>query len=118
MHTAQVSGKFAGKPDKFLELEKDLVGELTQGIQAVLGEGPESSSLEEGTEAYFAARQKTIKKRDAYVKGKFLSAEALELEDAGKFAEAMEVWQQVLDLDPQNEVAGVRLEVLATMPMN
>jgi len=118
IHTAQVTGEFAGDPEKFLELEKQLVLGLAEGIENILAAGGAAEPVRKDAEQYFKAKKKQIKNRQAYVEAKFLVAEALELEDRGKYSDAMKVWQRVREKDPENEVARVRIPVLESLAQN
>ena len=106
--TKQVTGDFGGDPEKFLELEKELVVALAQGIEKVAKAMNQTMTLEQLTKGYFDEKSKAIDKREAYVEVQFLTAEALELEDAGKFEKAQKIWQKIREADPNNEVAQVR----------
>jgi hypothetical protein len=61
---------------------------------------------------YFDEQEKGIKGRKAYVESKFKIAEALELEDKGKYDDAQALWKQVLEADPANDVARQRVRAL------
>ena len=113
--TKQVTGDFSGDPEKFLALEKELVVSLASGIDQIRSGAGEPSDLRQKAEAYFDQKNEGIEKRKGYVESKFLEAEALSLEDKGKFDEAQSVWKQVLDADPNNTVAPVRIRVLDTL---
>ncbi|MEZ4649568.1 MAG: hypothetical protein R3E97_12455 [Candidatus Eisenbacteria bacterium] len=113
--TKQVTGDFSGNPEKFLELEKNLVIALAEGIDKIRSSGGTESDLRDKAQAYFEQKDDGIEGRKGYVESKFLEAEALSLEDKGKFAEAQSVWKQVLDADPENAVAPVRIRVLDTL---
>ena len=113
--TKQVTGKFSGEPEKFLELEAELVTALAVGIDQVLKAHEMKGDSQKQTKAYFETKMSSIKKRSGYVESKFLIASALEKEDIGQFALARELWKQVLDIDPANEVAPVRIQVLGTL---
>lgn len=113
--TKQVTGDFSGDPEKFLALEKELVLALASGIDQIRNGSGEESRMRDKAEAYFDLKDDGMKKRKGYVEGKFLEAEALGLEDEGKFAEAQEVWKQILEVDPKNTVAPVRIRVLDTL---
>jgi FlaG/FlaF family flagellin (archaellin) len=113
--TKQVTGEFSGKPEKFLELEQQLVTAIAQGIDEILTAANVDSDAEDSTGDYFAKKRATIKGRPDYVESKFLVAMALEREDAGDYEEAQTAWKKVLEADPANEVAPVRIQVLATL---
>lgn len=113
--TKQVTGDFSGDPEKFLALERDLVVALARGIDEIRGAAMESSDLGDQAEAFFRERSGSIDEREGYVESKFLVAQALELEDQGLFAEAQSAWKKVLQVDPANEVAPVRIRVLETL---
>lgn len=108
----QVTGNFGGDPKKFLELERKLVEALAEGISQVMAGGDASMPLGEMSAQYFDQQEKGIKSRTAYVENKFRVAEALELEDKGKYAEAQEIWKQVIESDPENDVAKQRVRAL------
>ncbi|MBU1698556.1 MAG: CsgG/HfaB family protein [Candidatus Eisenbacteria bacterium] len=110
--THSTTGDFSGDPEKFLALERDLVMGLAEGIEKILllGEAPmECRSL---AASYFDGKTKTIGKRKKYVESKFLTAEALELEDRGDLKQARTVWHSVVELDPENDVARARVRSL------
>jgi hypothetical protein len=113
--TKQVTGEFSGSPEKFLELEQELVTAIAAGIDEVLAANGLESHVEEDAQGYFAKKRATIKNRPDYVESKFLVAMALESEDTGDYEEARDAWQRVLDVDPANEVAPVRIQVLETL---
>ena len=113
--TKQVTGQFSGDPDKFLELEQELVTAIARGIDEVLAANDMESHVEEDTQSYFARKRATINNRPDYVESKFLVAMALESEDSGDYEEAREAWERVLEVDPANEVAPVRIQVLETL---
>ncbi len=115
--TKQVTGEFAGDPEKFLDLEKDLVMGIAQGIdQVITGKGGEGVS--KALKASFDARSQDIRNRSNYLEAKFAGAQATDLENAGEYSAAVEKWQQVKKLDPENEVAGERLSALGSLAMN
>lgn len=113
--TKQVTGQFSGSPEKFLELEQELVTAIAQGIDEILAANAIESHVEEDTENYFAKKRATINSRPDYVESKFLVARALEIEDGGDYKEARDAWRHVLEADPSNEVAPVRIQVLETL---
>lgn len=113
--TKQVTGDFSGDPEKFLQIEKELVLAIAAGIDDIQKSAGTKSDLRDKAEAYFGALEDGIGERGGYVESKFLEAQALGLEDDGKFAEAQEVWKQVLAADPANSVAPVRIRVLDTL---
>ena len=113
--TKQVTGDFSGDPEKFLALEKELVIALAEGIDQIRKGAGEESDLRDKAKSYFDEKDEGMGKRTGYVESKFLEAEALGLEDKGKFAEAQEVWKQILTVDPKNTVAPVRIRVLDTL---
>ena len=110
----QITGKFGGKPEVFLELEKKLITELMKTLNGALGTEvlaePEKVARE-----YFAEKKKEIKGRDGYVDGIFLTSQALEAEKQGDYAAAIENWKAVLAADPENEVAAIRVKILAPL---
>lgn len=110
----QITAKFDGKPEVFLDLEMKLITELMKTLNAVMGtellEEPEKAARE-----FFAEKKKEIKKRDGYVDGVFLTAQALEAEKQGDYAAAVENWKQVLAADPKNEVAAIRIRILTPL---
>ncbi len=116
--TRQVTGEFAGKAEKFLALEKELVLGLAAGIESILSGAGDETDLLDPTEAYFKTQESSVKGRKAYVEAKFLIAEALEMEDAGNYTTAADVWKRVLEKDPENEVAEFRLNILETLALN
>jgi TolB-like protein len=116
--TKQVTGEFAGDPEKFLALERELVGALAEGIDQVLSANGQAPSISKGVQGRFASMAKGISKREGYVEAKFLTAEALELEDKGNYAAATAKWQEVQQRDPANEVAAARLSALNSLAMN
>jgi TolB-like protein len=113
--TRQVTGDFSGDPEKFLALEQELVRALASGIGEILAAGGQKIELDQMTDNYFKGKRASIKGRENYVESKFKTAEALELEDKGDYKHAKTVWKQVLEMDPQNEVAGQRLRALSAM---
>lgn len=115
--TKSVTGEFAGKPEKFLELQRELITALAGGIDQVIAGGGERAGFAKMTDDYFEGQASNINKRDGYVEGYFLTAKALELEDAGNYTEAKKIWQQIRKVDPNNDVAAVRLDVLDTFAM-
>jgi len=116
--TKEVTGEFSGDPEKFLDLERSLVEALATGIDQVLSQNGDTPDAEKGVAGRFASMQKTIEKREGYVEGKFLTAEALELEDQGKYSDAIKKWRQVKKVDPANDVAEARLNALTGYAMN
>lgn len=113
--TKQVTGQFSGDPAKFLELEQELVTAIARGIDQVLAANEMESHVEEDAQSYFARKRTTINNRPDYVESKFLVAMALESEDSGDYQQAREAWKRVLEVDPANEVAPVRIQVLETI---
>lgn len=113
--TKQVTGKFDGDALKFLELEKELVTSLASGIDKIRTTEVESSDMKQKAEAYFEEKEGAVDSKMKYVESKFLAAQALELEDQGKFNDAQDVWRQVLDADPRNEIAETRIRILDTL---
>jgi hypothetical protein len=113
--THSVTGDFSGDPEKFLELERDLVTGLSEGIEKILVLGDEPMNLRAMASNLFNEKAKTIDKRKNYVESKFLTAEALELEDKGDLKQARSVWQSVVELDPQNDAARARVRSLDAM---
>lgn len=116
--TKQVTGEFSGDPEKFLEIERSLVEALAQGIDQVLSQNGDDPNAAEGVANRFASLEKGIGKRNGYVEAKFLTAQALELEDQGKYSEAVKKWQAVKKMDPANDVADARLNALTGFAMN
>ncbi len=116
--TKQVTGEFAGDPEKFLDLEKDLVTSLAGGIDEVLASGGAAPTARKAVQSRFASMEKGIGSREGYVEAKFLTAEALELEDQGNYDAAKSKWQQVKKMDPANPVAETRLAALNTLALN
>ncbi len=88
---------------------------IAQGIDEILAANDIESHVEEDAENYFAKKRATINRRPDYVEGKFLVARALEIEEGGDYEEARDAWRQVLEADPSNEVAPVRIQVLETL---
>jgi TolB-like protein len=113
--TRQVTGDFGGDPKAFLDLERQLVESLAEGIEKIVAAGGASVPLRKMTDDYFARKAQAIGGRKAYLEGKFLAAEALEQEDTGDYAAAKKTWEKVLEVDPKNEVAAVRIQVLEAM---
>jgi TolB-like protein len=110
----QITGKFGGKPELFLELERKLITELMATLSTALGseviEKPEEVAKE-----YFAEKKKDVKKREGYVDGVFLTSQALEAEKQGDYAAAVDNWKAVLAADPKNEVAAIRVKILTPL---
>lgn len=113
--TREITGDYSGDPEKFLALEKQLVMSLVEGIESIASRGGAAAPMRQDAEAYFEKKGASIRARKDYVEGKFLAAEALEREDEGNYEEAQKLWKKVLDVDPQNEVAMVRVQVLTAM---
>ncbi len=113
--TRQVTGDFGGDPEKFLALERELVLALASGIGEILAGGGQKIGLDRMIGNYFDGKQASIKGRENYVESKFKTAEALEMEDTGDYKGAKTAWKRVLDMDPGNEIAGLRLRALNTM---
>jgi hypothetical protein len=111
--TRQITGRYDGDPAKFLDLEKQLVLAIADGIDQIAGKGGVTQSIRGQAEAYLNQKAATIDKRKGYVEGRFLAAEALEAEDRGDYGAAKAAWKKVLAADPQHEVALARVEVLA-----
>jgi hypothetical protein len=114
--TKSVTGDFSGDPAKFLALEKRLVSELAAGLtQFAERMGESVGDVSGDVSRYFDGRAASVKSRKGYVEAKFLIAEAMEREQASDYAGALERWRSVLETDPQNEVAKVRVLVLAPL---
>lgn len=116
--TKSITGEFGGDPEKFMALEKELILAIAEGIDqvaALSGSGGSNRSL---AGAYLDGKSGGAKGRTDYVEAQFLTAQALEYEDAGNYDAAQKVWAKVRDLDPANETASVRLEVLDIFAMN
>ncbi len=112
----QITGDYSGDPEKFLEIEKALVEAIADGIDKIAsGSAGGASPLRRMTDDYFGKKSGAMKGRKDYVEAKFLTAEALELEDQGSYEEATKTWKKVLDVDPRNEIAAARIQVLATL---
>jgi len=110
--TKQVTGNFGGDPMKFLELEQELVTALAAGIDDVLELHDIRSNLDSQVEEYFGVKRSSMKDRDGYVESQFLVAQAFDFEDAGNFKDARTTWEEVLEVDPPNDVAPIRIRVL------
>jgi tetratricopeptide (TPR) repeat protein len=113
--TKEVTGDFSGDPEKFLALERELVVSLAGGIDQILSGAGDKADNEQQAERYFDEKATRIQKSDDYVESKFLVAEALEQEDHQDYSKARATWKKVLETDPANEVAPLRLRVLDTM---
>ncbi len=113
--TKQVTGNFGGDPKKFLILEQDLVKALADGVQQLLAGQGEKIPLDQMTSQFFEKKMDGIKDRKAYVESKFRIAEALETEDKGDYRKAKALWQKVLEIDPENEIANRRIMALSSV---
>lgn len=107
----EVTARFDGKPETFLELEKKLVTELMAVLDLELGKGVDSDH-EQLAADWFAKKKKLVERRSGYVEGVFLTSEALAAEEAGDWTAAIERWKKVVVADPGNETAQIRIKVL------
>lgn len=107
----EVTARFDGKPETFLELERKLVTELMAVLDLELGKGV-SREHEALAADWFAKKKKLLEGRAGYVEGVFLTSDALAAEEAGDWAAAIERWKKVALADPGNETARVRIRVL------
>jgi len=116
--TKEVMGEFSGSPKKLLELEKQLVLAVAEGIDEVRNSsdgGQDARKIAPQVEENFKAEEATIDDRDGYTKGVFLAGEASRFEDEGDFKKAYETWQKVVEADPANKDAALRIRALKTM---
>jgi TolB-like protein len=110
----QITAKFGGKPEVFFDLEKQLIASLMQALSATLGQ--EAIPDPEKTASEFSSRKsKTLESRPGYVDGMFLTASALQAEENLDYKDAVESWRKVLEIDPGNHVALVRVKLLGQL---
>ena len=64
---------------------------------------------------YYAQKEVDIDSRAGYVDGVFLTSQALDAEERGDYAEAVESWKRVLSVDPENRVAAIRVKILTPL---
>lgn len=105
-----ITADFSGKPEKFFELEKQLVTELMTTLKTA-GAGIEGDAVGQAN-AYLKKKGDGISGRKGYVDGLFLTAEALKAEESKDYKGALNAWKKVLAADPANELAAVRIKVL------
>ena len=107
----QVTGTFSGKPEVFLQLEKQLVTELMKTLDQTLGSGLIENPAGVAN-AYFDKKAREVAGRTGYVDGIFLTSQALQAEEQKDYKGAIDQWKKVLAADPGNEMAAVRIKVL------
>lgn len=107
----QITGAFSGKPEVFLQLEKQLVTELMKTLDETLGSGLIGNPAGVAN-AFFDQKARRLAGRPGYVEGIFLTSQALQAEEQQDYRGAIDRWKQVLAADPGNEVASVRIKVL------
>lgn len=109
----QITGEFRGKPEKFLDIEKELVmvvaGAVDQITNRVVGR---KSNYQATAATHFIARGEEIKDRENYSEAHFLIGQAVEYEENMDYRAALSSWRQVLEMDPENEDAKQRVLVL------
>ncbi len=110
----QITGKFSGKPEVFLELQEKLITELVRTLETSLGSQILPDPVDEATK-YYAQKKDDVKSREGYVDGVFLTSQALDAEERGDYVAAVENWKRVLSVDPENQVAATRIKVLTPL---
>jgi len=111
----QVTGEFSGKPEKFLEIEQELVMEVAAAVDSVVMETTgKASFLKTQAEEYFVAQAEDVKEKKDYPETQFLVGDAWQKEQAEDYASALETWKKVLDIDPDNRDAKRRVLILTS----
>ncbi len=109
----QITGEFRGKPEKFLEIEKELVMLIAGAVDQVAGKvGEKKTDYSAAADAHFAAIGKEIDSRENYAEAHFLIGRAVEHEENMNYKAALASWKDVLKMDPENEDARRRILVL------
>lgn len=105
-----ITADFSGNPEKFFELEKQLVTELMTTLKTA-GAGIEGDAVGQAN-AFLKKKGQGISGRKGYVDGLFLTSEALKAEESKDYKSAVAAWKKVLATDPGNELAALRIKVL------
>lgn len=109
----QITGEFRGKPEKFLDIEKELVTVVAGAVDRVIGEVTgEHTNYEATAASHFIAMGENINDRKNYTDAQFLIGQAVEQEENMDYEAALSSWRQVLEVDPENEDARQRVLVL------
>ncbi len=109
----QITGEFRGKPEKFLDIEKELVLVVAGAVDQVTGKvAGQKSDYQATAAAHFIAKGEDINDRKNYTEAHFLIGQAVEHEENMDYRAALTSWQQVLEVDPENEDARQRVLVL------
>ena len=109
----QITGEFRGKPEKFLDIEKELVMIVAGAVDQVTGKvSGQKSNYQATAAAHFIAKGEDINDRDNYSEAHFLIGQAVEHEENMDYTSALTSWKQVLEMDPENEDAKQRVLVL------
>lgn len=110
----QITGRYSGKPQNFLDLERQLVTQVAAAVDSLTGaESEEPALMKTRANRWFDAQVTSIEKRGSYGKSKFLVGEALAREEEKDYRGALEAWRAVLKSDPENADAKRRVLILS-----
>ncbi|MFN8548383.1 MAG: CsgG/HfaB family protein [Candidatus Eisenbacteria bacterium] len=114
MVAKQITGKYSGKPQNYLDLEKQLVVEVAASVDSLVGDqAAEPGVLQKRAKNWFDTRLTSVEGRGSYGKSKLLVGEALQAEEEKDYRGALRAWQAVLKADPENDDAKRRVLILS-----
>ena len=114
MVAKQITGKYSGKPQNFLDLERKLVVEVAASVDSLVGDqAAEPGVMKTRASRWFDTRLTSVEGRGGYGKSKFLIGEALSREEAKDYRGALRLWRAVLKEDPENDDAKRRVLILS-----
>lgn len=107
----QYTGPFSGKPGDLLQLQTGTLSLIVEGLNDFRAEVQQVGPIRPDP-LYFDRLKETARDNEREMEIWLLQGKALEYEDAGKYGDARKVYEKILEIDPDHEIAQAKVWAL------